>query len=113
VNRRRIILALGYLLATLLAQGAHDHGAASSRSEQPAHPAAAEQGPHFCSAFVPSQDSANACAACQFRGHHQASPLASPHPACLVAAIDCVETSPCWWPAPLLRLSTRAPPYHI
>ena len=100
-----------YVLATLMAQGLHDHGREADALAVESRGGCDDAGPHFGDHEVDDHRHAPpGCPSCQFRGQHSLAELAPrPRPGPGIAIPPATDAPP---PAPgaPLRTRCRAPP---
>jgi len=110
VRHGRSWLTLGYVLATMLAQGLHDHGDPGHR-ESPAGPGCNEPRTHVESHPEPlAAPHLDDCLACQYRAQSHWIELAAPRIGPTLVAATPEPPRDQAAPAPTLRRSGRAPP---
>ena len=105
-------LSLSYVLATLLAQGVHDHERATDDSALESNGDCDDSHLHIADhKALHLGDSASDCLSCQFRGQHSLWATApQPCPGASVA-IRIVANPPSTLPGSPLRTRCRAPPF--
>ena len=111
VRSSRWWLALLYILATVLAQGLHDHGGGADAAEVRHEAGCDDSRPHLSGHWSPDLSHVqDHCLACQYRSQHQ-TPTTSPAPFHLDRASPARSSRP---PptrsGSLHRISCRAPP---
>ena len=111
MNLIRGWIALTYVLATLLAQGPHDHGREAEAGFLESPGGCDDSRPHVAGHEAPSlDDGPGVCASCHFRSQHAPAdlvPLPIPGPG---LAIPRPPEAPKALPGSPLRARCRAPP---
>jgi hypothetical protein len=111
VRANRWWLALIYALATVVAQGMHDHGGGADETVAQHEAGCSDPRPHM--AGHPSPESGHLpidCPACQYRAEHHSYPYTS-SPLVRPSVAVSVEASPAPARLPSIRIhSCRAPP---